>query len=341
MVMTGNLPSLSIVVPVKNVAHTIRDLMESLMKLEYEKDKIEIIIVDGNSTDGTKEIVQEYPVTLVEQEGEGLNAARNTGIKYSIGDIIAYTDGDCVIPPSWAQAIAENFLDPNVSFVGGTIEGYNNENWVSEYMDNTFFQVTPGFQWRIETLDLKLLQFPAGANMAFRRNALARIKFFDENITYGFDDLQPVEELGFKGFRIVLDPDVKVWHQHRTNLIALFKQHFNYGRGGTLLIIHKRVSRLAKWFASYLILTTFMLSIFTFTLYLGIKLNHILPYQISLGSLWFIFTIIMFYYVPSSFRSRRFWKIIVYPSLDILRGLFFTFGGIFQLFRSLVQKMNL
>ena len=77
--------------------------------------------------------------------------------------------------------------------------------------------------------------------MAFRRYALEKINFFDERIEYGFDDLDPVEKLGSRGFRIVLDPDVVVLHKHRTDLRELLRQHFNYGRGGTLLLIHKRI----------------------------------------------------------------------------------------------------
>lgn len=50
-------PFISIVVPVLNTAHTIRDLMESLNKLDYDKNRFEIIVVDGNSTDGTRKIV--------------------------------------------------------------------------------------------------------------------------------------------------------------------------------------------------------------------------------------------------------------------------------------------
>jgi len=80
MTQAGECFSLSIIVPVLNMAKTIRALMESLMKLDYDEDKLEIIVVDGDSNDGTKEIIEEYPVRLVQQEGKGLNAARNTGI---------------------------------------------------------------------------------------------------------------------------------------------------------------------------------------------------------------------------------------------------------------------
>ncbi|NIN69139.1 MAG: glycosyltransferase, partial [Anaerolineae bacterium] len=80
MAQASEVFSLSVIVPVRNMARTIRDLMESLMKLDYPSDKLEIIVVDGDSKDGTREIVQEYPVRLIQQEGKGLNAARNTGI---------------------------------------------------------------------------------------------------------------------------------------------------------------------------------------------------------------------------------------------------------------------
>ncbi|MCW4048459.1 MAG: glycosyltransferase [Candidatus Bathyarchaeota archaeon] len=339
MVQAGELPSLSIIVPVMNMVRTIGDLLESLMDIDYDKDKLEIIIVDGNSRDGTREIIEEYPVTLVQQEGRGLNAARNTGIKYSSGDIIAYTDGDCVVPRDWAKAIVENFRDPSVGVVGGIMEGYDKSDLLSNYIDETFFQVTPGFRYRIETTDLRLMQFPAGANMAFRRSALARVSFFDENITYGFDDLQPVEALGFKGFRIVLDPSVNIRHQHRSNIWALMKQHFNYGRGGTLLVIHKRTSLLASWFASYLIFTMSALGIFTFLLYLGIRLRHPMPFNIVLGSFGIFTSFIMIYYLPISVLGGKIWKLFAYPVLDILRGFAFTCGGVYQLFKSLSKRV--
>ena len=338
MVPAKEFPTMSIIVPVLNMARAVRDTLESLIKLDYP-DELEIIFIDGRSTDKTKEIISEYPVQLIEQEGKGLNAARNTGIKYSKGEIIAYTDGDCVVPPNWAKRIALNFDDPNVGCVGGTLEGYDKEHLISNYMDETFFHVNPGFRVRIETTELDLMQFPAGANIAFRRSALARIKFFDEKINYGFDDLQPVEEMGLKGFRIVLDPKVRVRHQHRTTVWGLLKQHLNYGRGGTLLFVNKRTSILAHWFSSYLIFTVAFLSMFLFLVYLGWKINHPLPLNLAFGSLGLFFLVFAIYYIPISLKSRMLWKIIIYPSLDLLRGLAFTIGGVYQLFKSLSKKV--
>jgi glycosyltransferase involved in cell wall biosynthesis len=339
MAQAGEELSISVIVPVLNVAKTVRDLMESLMRLDYDDEKLEIIVVDGDSKDGTREIVQEYPFLLVQQEGKGLNAARNTGIKYSKGEIIAYTDGDCVVPPGWVKAIVANFRDPGVGFVGGTLEGYDKNEPLSNYMDETFFQVTPGFRFRIEGTDLRLLQFPAGANMAFSRDALARVDFFDENITYGFDDLEPVEEMGLKGFRIVLDPEVNVLHQHRSTLGGLMKQHFNYGRGGTLLLINKRTSNLAYWFSSYMIFMTGMLAFFLFMMYLWHKIRHPLPLNLGLGSLGLFMLVIMLYYLPVSVSTGKPWKLLAYPVLDLLRGLAFAFGGVYQMFKSTSQKV--
>ncbi len=339
MVQVSEYPSLSIIVPVLNMEKTIRATLDSLMKLDYPRHILEIIIVDGKSKDDTRKIVKEYPVMLVDQEGRGLNAARNTGIKHSTGEILAYTDGDCVVPVDWAKKIVENFEDPFIGFVGGTMEGYDRTSILSNYMDESLFQSTPGFRIRIETNDLKLMQFPAGANMAFRRKSLARVKFFDENINYGFDDLQPVEAMGFKGFRIVLDPNVSILHQHRSTLPELLKQHFNYGRGGSLLIIHKRASILASWYAAYLISTLAIMGILTFLIYIGFKVNHPMPFNLAFGSLGIFFAFNTIYYLPVSIRTRKWWKIIIYPALDILRGAAFTLGGLYQMVKSLSQEV--
>jgi len=331
---TEDPPSISVIIPVRNSAKTISDLMDSLMGLEYAPDKLEIVVVDGDSSDGTRKIVEEYPVLLVDEEGKGLNAARNTGIKWSTGEIVAYTDGDCVVPPDWARSIAKNFRSPMVGFVGGNVEGYDKESLLSIYMDETFFHAKPSFKWRHVDNRLNLLHFPAGCNMAFRREALAKIDYFDERIEYGFDDLVPVEEVGDTGFRIVLDPEVLVYHQHRTHLGEMLLQHFNYGRGGAKLMRAKRkASKLAQWFTTYLISSTFSLSLISVLLVLGLLLNQRVPIEIALGTFTFFYAVLTVLYLETALRTRSLRKMLFYPILDITRGVVFTLGGLTQLIR--------
>ncbi len=328
-----NYPSISIIVPVRNSVKTIVALMESLMELEYSSQKIEIVVVDGDSFDGTRKIVEEYPVRVVCEEGRGINAARNTGIKWSTGQIIAFTDGDCVVPPDWASSIARNFQSPIVGFVGGNVEGYNKGDLLSTYMDETFFNVKPSYKLRKVATQLVLRQFPAGCNMAFRRSALFKIGNFDERIKFGFDDLVPVEDLGKAGFQIVLDPKVYVYHQHRTRFWEILFQHFSYGRGGAKLIKVKRRSKLAQWFITYLISSTFSLIIILTLLSVGLMLNQHMLIDIAIGIFIFFYAVLTLLYLETAQRTRTLRKMLFYPILDITRGIFFTLGGIIQLLK--------
>jgi len=330
---TEDLPSISVIVPVRNSAKTIGDLLDSLIRLEYDPGKLEIVVVDGDSSDCTRKIVEEYPVLFVDEEGKGLNAARNTGIKWSTGEIVAYTDGDCVVPPDWARAITRNFQSPLVGFVGGNVEAYDKEDFLSIYMDETFFNTKPNFKRRRVATRLNLRHFPAGCNMAFRRDALAKIDYFDERIEYGFDDLIPVEEVGDTGFRIVLDPEVYVYHQHRTNIGDMLLQHFSYGRGGARLMRVKRLSKLAQWFTAYLISSTFSLALTSTLLVLGLLLKQRVPLEIALGTFTFFYAVLTVLYLETAVRTRSPRKMLFYPILDITRGVVFTLGGLAQLLK--------
>ncbi|TRO46711.1 glycosyltransferase [Candidatus Bathyarchaeota archaeon] len=331
-------PSIAILVPVRNMARTVRDLLDSLMKLDYDEGKLEIVFVDGNSTDGTREIIGEYPVQLIDEEGKGLNAARNTGIKYSKGEILAYTDGDCIVPPNWVKGIARNFKDPGVSFVGGMVKGYDVGDFISTYMDETFFQVKPNFNGRHKVNTLYLFNFPAGCNMAFRRVALEKIDFFDERIDHGFDDLLPVEKLSDRGFSLVLDTDVMVLHQHRTKARELLKQHYNYGRGGALLLVHRSSSRLAHWFSTYLITSTFGIALFCSLIITSLYWPKMLPLNFGIGFYTFGFLVLLSFYLGTAIKSRSLKKLILYPILDVARGFFFTMGGLSQLLRIIFRR---
>jgi GT2 family glycosyltransferase len=333
-------PYISIIIPVKNEKKTIQDLLDSLMKINYPREKMEILLVDGYSTDGTRKIIRDYPVEMIDQIGRGLNAARNTGARKAKGEIIVFTDGDCVVSPNWLKAIEKDFQDPDTNFVGGSVRGYDNIDPISVYLEETFFQVTPKFRGRIETTDLDLHNFPAGANMAFRREALEKIDYFDERITYGFDDLEPLERLGAIGYKMVLDPEVLVWHKHRTDIKEMLEQHFNYGRGGSLISLHKKNSKLAKWFSRYLLYTLsgiiFLLGMCIFS----IQIENMLPAQIAIGLLLLGVMAMTIYYIPLAIRSGKILKLFYYPILDLARGFAFTFGGLTQLLQIVWERIK-
>ncbi len=108
-----------------------------------------MIVVDGNSTDKTREIVKQYPVTLIIENRKGLNLARNVGIKHGNGEIVAFTDADCIVPPNWITKIVENFKDPKVSCVGGSAKALDSD-FVSQYADNSIVRLMPFFRKREE-----------------------------------------------------------------------------------------------------------------------------------------------------------------------------------------------
>lgn len=120
MLAEESLPKVSVIVPVKNGGAKIQGLLDSLMQVDYPKEKLEIIVVDGNSSDDTREVVSRYEVKLLTEEKRGINGARNTGVKHSEGDIVVFTDSDCVVPKYWIKKIVEDFQDSKVGCVGET-----------------------------------------------------------------------------------------------------------------------------------------------------------------------------------------------------------------------------
>ena len=76
---------------------SLRNVLNHFSDLDYPQDSYEIIIVDGMSTDKTRDLVQKYPVRLLLNERKNVAAARNLGVKNARGDLVAFTDGDCKV----------------------------------------------------------------------------------------------------------------------------------------------------------------------------------------------------------------------------------------------------
>ena len=114
-------PFVSIVVGVRNEERYISECVDSLLSIDYPKEKYEIIIVDGMSNDNTQNIIKQYSVKLILNEKQNVAAARNLGVKNAKGDLIAFTDGDCEVNKSWLKILVKEFMtaSDDVACVGG------------------------------------------------------------------------------------------------------------------------------------------------------------------------------------------------------------------------------
>jgi glycosyltransferase involved in cell wall biosynthesis len=328
-------PKVSVIIPVKNGAAYIKGLLDSLMEVEYEKDKLEVIVVDGNSTDNTREIVSQYPVKLLPEERPGLNAARNTGIKHSSGEILAFTDADCVVPKNWIKNIVEVLKNPEVGCVGGNVLRYY-DNFLSRYADESIIPVMRVFKKREILNYVKPPErFPAGCNMAIRRETLEKAGFFDESIRYGYDEDELVERICKAGYKMVLDPEVLVKHKHRPKLMELLKQHFNYGKGAGLMLRMGVKSIFSKWFRICII------GLFTFSLIiLSLAIHALLTSAFASKAILLVLLLLppvglMSFYGYRTIKKGdgKYGRIVVYPFIDIARALAFILGVVYQLFK--------
>ena len=113
---------ISVVVPTFNEEQNIVNCLESLNKQTIPRESYEIIVVDGNSKDKTRELAEPLADKVIIQTSKKVGGARNDGAAISSGEIRATTDADCVIPEDWLEKIIESFeKDEKIVQLYGTV----------------------------------------------------------------------------------------------------------------------------------------------------------------------------------------------------------------------------
>ena len=219
-------PFVSVIVPVRNEEKNIENCLKALSKLDYPKDRYEIIVSDGCSTDGTQEIARRYGARVLHNEGRSRATGVNVGVEHSSGDYIAFTDADCVVDRSWLLNSLNYFEDDEVAGVGGPNIVPPTVSPFTRAIEYVTLQ-TPG---AIKFEKKETVRSLAGCNSIYRAKLLKT--FFPlPQIGYVEDTLLNYR-IRKAGFKLVSAPDAIVWHnRHYTNYEQFFKQIFLYGKG--------------------------------------------------------------------------------------------------------------
>lgn len=250
-------PFVSIVIPVRNAERTLHTTFEYLSRIEYPRDRMEIIIADGGSTDGTVQVINDLQkknpfVTLVSIPNcPSPGYARNKALDLAKGEYIFFTDGDCAPSPNWVNDIIEKFEgDPHIGMIGGEIYTLTVDpnNLVELYCENFGFNRV---SWRYGGIDEGYFPplsdrspseiaghrcfFFVTANAAVRGSIVHkdRFRFWDRPTGEDVEFNHRVKE---KGWKLYFLPHARVDHMHRSSFKALRKVWVGYGEGQAPLV---------------------------------------------------------------------------------------------------------
>ncbi|MPZ18408.1 MAG: glycosyltransferase [Luteitalea sp.] len=248
--------TLSVVVCTRNRAEQLQRCLDTFSNLQSPVPW-ELIVVDNGSTDDTVGLLERFkrdasfPVHVVLEGRPGLGRARNAGWRRTSGAIVAFTDDDCYPAPDYLSKLVECFGEQDVAFLGGRILLY----------DAADYPIT--IRPVRSRLDIKPYSFVPtgviqGANCAFRREALATVDGFDDEMGAGTpfacEDVEILARLTFAGFAGMYDPRPLVYHHHgrREEAAVELRKGYDFGRGAyfakCLLDRQMRLSYLKRWY---------------------------------------------------------------------------------------------
>jgi glycosyltransferase involved in cell wall biosynthesis len=254
----------SVIIPSYNSEATIEATLRSVLAQDFEED-YEVIVSDS-STDETPALIRrEFPSVhlLHRQRRMQSGTARNLGIGAAQGQILAFTDADCIVPPCWLRRlVGHHRRHPDYAAVGGSIANGNPDSLVSwtgylaEFNIHLPEESDPHPSNHIPT-----------SNISYKRWVFERYGGFPGDEVIKHVDLLFNRTLRVNGERLLCDPAIPVAHFHRTELDAYLRHQRDIGRG-TVQAMRRLSSIQGAWLARHPPLGTALLPIVTLVKFL-------------------------------------------------------------------------
>jgi GT2 family glycosyltransferase len=225
-----NLPLVSIVIITLNRIKNLEKCLNSILNLVYPLSKLDIIVVDGGSVDGTQEMVsRHFPnVNFILEKRRGVAIARNTGWRHSKGKFVAYTDDDCIVDPYWIRRLVASLESSNAKGAGGPVVYLHPEAIPKYYGGTPFGTLDLGGRKR----SLKEGENLITANMLIATEVFKEIRFWESLIYNDSEDAEFCRAVLEAGYILLYVPDATIYHNidlKRINLGYLLKRAFFSG----------------------------------------------------------------------------------------------------------------
>ena len=227
-------PFVSVVIPCRNEEAYIAACLDTILAADYPHDRFEILVVDGQSDDGTREVLSRYVtdhprVHLLENPKRTTPAALNVAIRAAAGSVVIRMDAHVLYPPDYIRRLVDALEETGADNVGGVLETVPVDDTATARaialglshpfgVGNSHFRTGSRVRREVDTV-------PFGC---YRRETFDRIGLFDEDLIRNQDDEFNFRLIGHGG-RVLLVPEVSCRYFPRRSLRQVWRMYYQYG----------------------------------------------------------------------------------------------------------------
>ena len=219
-----NVPKVSVIIPVYNGVATLPSLLAALQHQTYPERALEIIVADNNSDDGSDQLVTQCPnIQIVyERRIQNAGAARNRALEAATGEIVAFTDADCIPTSDWVKQGVNSLIHNQRDRIAGAIQ----------FAPLSSDSSAPALLDAMYNLDQRFVverfQAAVTANLFVKRSIFEQIGPFPTDY---FEDMQWNRRASAAGFSLMYASEAIVQHPPRDSLAAVWEKGRRSGRG--------------------------------------------------------------------------------------------------------------
>ncbi|MBI5148600.1 glycosyltransferase family 2 protein [Candidatus Pacearchaeota archaeon] len=237
-----SLPLISLIVVNWNGKPFLKQCFSSLQELNYPKDKLELIMVDNGSKDGSVQFMQKnFPeVKIIKNRENNYCKANNLGIKAARGKYVALLNNDAWVHKDWLVELVKVIRkDSKIAAIGSkTLFENGRINSTGLIQKKYFYFMDRDFKFN-DKKSSRIKEVIGISNVAslYRKEALQEVGLFDEDFIMYFEDVDLSFSLRKKGWKIVYNPQSIAWHNFRGTSNSIFFPIYYCERNRLLFLI--------------------------------------------------------------------------------------------------------